>query len=503
MPGERQEIKIKSAQPERGASVFKWLMYSVFIVAFAWVSGRLFFDKQIADFLEGMGGKGGEEAQIEVLRVIYPDEPTSLDPLLTDPTARQRLVNIFEPLVKMDENLNVKPALAVSWGMLDDLTWRFELRRGVKFHDGTEFSAQDAVSSIEKADVMIATVDHMDVKDNLLTVVTKNPDPLLLQKLSSVLISPVGSADLPVGTGPYMVIDWEWGETFALHSFDEYWGGIPKFKTVELLPVKDKSERVRKLFDGEADILTFVPYEAVELVESKGFEVVSIPTLEVQFLVMNSESGILSDREMREAVSESLDIDVLTEKIGGFARPVSQFVSNGIFGFNPDISEHKNDVSRAGRYEGEVVQIHLPLGLDVLGEFLRESLGEIGLAAVVSYMDGAQYLDSIQAGKADMYFLAFKSELGDASDFLKTIVKSDGDYNIFGYKNENVDYLTELSLVELDENKRRDALQEAMEIVVDEDIVGVPLFEYETVMSFAGGVKIKPRIDGLLYFEDL
>ena len=261
--------------------------------------------------------------------------------------------------------------------------------------------------------------------------------------------------------------------------------------------------------ENEVDLLVFVPFDAAKFLGDNNFAMSKIPSLEVQFLTFNFLSDYFDDRDNRRAFSLALNIDDLIESVGGFARAVNQFVSNGVFGYNPVISDHEYDLELAREIvedtglKDETIHFHLPIGLDVLGEFVRESLSEINVNVVVSYLDLEDLLASMDEGLADLYFFAFKSELADSSDFLNLIARSDGVYNYSHYADDVVDKLILSSLTKIDQVGRIIDLQETMKIIVEEDILGVPLFEYETIFAFSDKLFLEPRIDGSIYFDDL
>jgi peptide/nickel transport system substrate-binding protein len=424
-------------------------------------------------------------------------------------------------LVRGDADLNIIPSLAVSWGLLDDVTWEFRLRPDVVFHDGSKFDANDVVASINRAKDFkgsglkdfVETISDVEVVDDLiLRITTDRPDPLLLQKISRVLIFPsdfeMKDTFLPIGTAPYKVFS-HTPDKVVLTKNNNYWGRAAKFEQVEIFSFVDKSDRVNNFLTGQADLLAFVPYDAVKAVLDKGFEIVSVPTLEVQFLLFNFDSKYLSLVDARRAVSLALDQNNLVDEIGGYARPVSQFVGTGVFGYNPNIENHIFSVAEAVNYaklsglEGKTLKFHLQKGLNVLGEQVRRELFDAGVFVIISYLDVDELLESFDNGDADIYFLGFKSELGDSFNFLNSIVRSDGDFNVGNYQNETIDFLINESLVELDQQKRQSSLQEVMQVIVNEDIIGVPLFEYENVFSFVGNIDLVPRVDGLIYFDDV
>lgn len=509
---------------EKLRKFLKGAIYGLFLLVFAWVSGQLFFEQQTNNLMTSLFARQNEQTQgLQNLHVIYADEPATLDPTAFDPTSRQRLVNIFEPLVKLDRDLNTRPGLALSWGMLDDLTWKFQLRPGVKFQDGSNFDSADVKASFDRAmqdknsqlTGILATLDKVEILDNLtLKITTKKPDPLLLQRISTVLIFPSEQQGkeriAPTGTGPYKFSSWVKGDKLELDKFDDYWGGKPKFAHVEMRTIADKSERVGALTNGEADLLDFVPFDGAKYVTDQGYKIVAIPSLEVQFLILNNISPIFNDVQKRKIFSMAIDSSALVKAIGeDYARVVNQFVSNGTFGFNPDIPEHLYDIAQAAKlaensgFKGQTITFHMPKNLQILGEHVRTQLAKIGVNVLVSYMEDDQFSKSLEAGDADVYFLAFKADLGDASDFLNTLVYSKGSYNVTHYKNDKVDKIIEESNVKMDPEKRLQDLKKAMATVVSDDVFGVPLFEYQKLSAFDNKIDFSPRIDGLIYFDEI
>ncbi|MEK7126926.1 MAG: ABC transporter substrate-binding protein [Patescibacteria group bacterium] len=503
--------------------------YGAFLLVFGWVSGQLFFEKQMDEALssirEFLTADVQQISELDELTVIYPYGASSLNPFDTSPFVRQWTANIYESLVTYDRDMKIKPALAVSWGLVDENVWEFRLRPGVRFHDGSLLDMQDILKSFEiamngKDSQLVGILENIEnieiVNDEIFRIKTKKPDPLLLPKLSLMYVVPseiqdnyAGADFIPVGTGSYKFSDFESGSYFVVQRFSEYFGQNPKFDYVKMVVISDKSKRVNAFLNGEADFLSFVSFDAADAVMDRGFTVTSIPSLEVQFLAFNLESEVFNDVLSRRAFSLAVDQKALVSSIGKYAKPVSQFVSSGVFGFNPEINPHEynlkeaQEVAEKSGLKGKTVQFHLTKGLNVLGEHVRKQLKEIGVYVVVSYLETAEFLKSFEKGSADLYFAGYKSDLGDSADFLNTFIKTDGQYNVWNYKNSEVDELVNTSLTEMDPKKRLKALHEAMKIAIEEDVIGIPLFEYDTLYSFVDKISMQPRIDGLIYFDEL
>ncbi len=502
--------------------------YALFVLLLILLGAKLFFEQELSVLWQKFGNNQQEQnAQFrDSFSIIYPDVPQKLEVTFNDPATRQRLVNSFEALVKTDKDLNVRPALALNWGLIDDYTWEFRLRPNVMFHDGSSFDADDVVASFARAKNyeqsalmdLLENVESVEKIDDLkVRIKTIEPDPLLLQKVSQVLVFAGNDAedkDLEdedfVGTGPYKFNSWDLEtRTLVVEKFDDYWGNKAKFGSVTLYTIPDKFTRVNALLEGNVDFLSFVPYDAVETLEQNGLGIATLPSLEVQFLLFNMDSKVLDSLKKRELVSLAIDQSHLINLVGGFAEEVDQFVSTGVFGFNAAIQDHQYDIDRALELAKELglqdktLQFHLTQGLTVLGDYLREQMNDLGINLVVSYLDVPSFFESMENKKADIYFLAFKSDLGDALDFLQTIVYSRGDFSKMGYENLYVDKLIESSITEMDVSLRGKNLREAMKVAVEEDVIGVPLFEYETVYGYNPQFSFSPRIDGLIYFSDI
>ncbi len=495
-------------------------LYILFLLIFSWVSVELFFEKQADQLMTSFFSESDSESKSELdkLSVIYYDEVDTLEPSYTDPALWKRLINIYDPLVRLDRDLKIKPALALSWGLIDETTWKFKLRPDVKFHDGSDFTVDDVIASFERAksfDRFKSLEKLIKIDDYSFTVKTKQPDPLLLQTLARIFIIPAEKKDRTmllddaIGTGPYTLLSWEKGKKMILQRSGSYWGDRPKFKKVEIIYEPDKSRRVSMFVNGEVDLLDFVPYDAASFVEKRGFQIEQIPSLQVEFLLFNFNSEFAKQKINRRVVSLLIDDDYLDEAFGDYVRKVNQFVSNGTFGFNPEIGDHEYDFEKAKNLiadnglEGQLVQIHLPLGMEFLGEYLREQLTSAGLSPIVSYLENDRLIKSMTDLKADVYFLGFRADTGDSADFLDVLVHSEGNFNLTKYSNPEIDELIEAGDVEMDVGKRLALLQKTLKILTEDEVLGVPLIEYETLYSFNKKINLVPRIDGFIYFDEL
>lgn len=477
------------------------VFYGVFALAFAWVSLQLFFQRETEGFLASLFSVSEVLVSEESVAVMMPEEILSLDPSDLTPAVWQRTANVYEALVATDGDLSFGPGLALSFGRVSPLVWEFRLRPDVKFHDGSGFDIEDVLFSfgLEERDFEVEKIDEMNLR-----IKTKRPDPLLLAKVSRVLI--VSSEDEMTGTGAYRLMASEKGE-MRFERFKDYWGNLPYFREVRLLVATNKNERVNRFVAGEADLLTFVPFDAAEFLRGEGFELLALPSLEVQFLLFNFDSELFRDLQKRAAFSAAIDKDDLMAAVGGFARPSAQFLSSGVFGFNPDLKDASFDLAAAKELaeesglKGETISVHLPLGLSVLGEHIRLQMKEVGVNALISYLDGEDLLKSFAEKKADIYFLGFKGDSGDGGDFLADIVAEDAAYNVGSFRDSEVNDLIEAAREELVASERLEILRRVFALL-DQRVFGVPLFEYESLYAL-GDLQFEPRIDGFINFKEL
>jgi peptide/nickel transport system substrate-binding protein len=306
------------------------------------------------------------------LRIGYANRPAELNPLIFKPETRNFIVDIYEGLVKTDKNLAIKPGVAVSWGRLNATTWEFVLRQEIKFHDGSFVTAEDVVYSIERAkndekselkDVLNSIKKIETVSPTKIHIITNYPDPLLLEKMAVTYIFSKDTENT-LGTGPYRLLTHN-DERVVLEKFDEYWGEKPSYQQVTLSIIPEKNNRLSALEKEEIDILANVPPHSAcskndtysrqsgcENINNNDILIVSTPSLEVSFLAFNMHHQLLKQRSLRSALAKLFDQKVFIEMSFGFAKPVSQFVSNGVMGFNPEITVPEYDINEAKKRGG-------------------------------------------------------------------------------------------------------------------------------------------------------
>ena len=459
----------------------------------------------------------------EVLRVAYLFAPENLNPFSTDPAVRNRLNDVYETLVRPDQNLNMEPLLAVSYGLVTEQVWNFKIRKGVYFHDGRELRAQDVMFSFNQARArpgnvaaeLVAAVESVELlNERELNIRTRVPDPLLLTKLARLPIVPEGFDDFerPVGTGPYMLIDADDMARIKYARFNDYWGKKPYYGWLEILSQPDRNLRVSGLLDGSFDFLADVPPDAVAQIETAGYTVKMMPSLEVGFVLFNFSDKNFARKDLREAVARAVNKESFLDLAYGFANEVNQFVPSGVFGYNPDLVAPAHDANAAAELVDQLVSgfqnlsldFYYPQNLRLLGQYFSEQLLPVGIELKLYPLGDLELQEKFLSGQLGFYYLGWRHDSGDALPFLKAVLHSRGGdgygiYNGSSYANRDVDLLIERSETNFNEKERLADMQEAMRLAVQEDLAGLPLFESMSIFAYAPSLQFIPRVDSLIF----
>ncbi|MBO1073457.1 ABC transporter substrate-binding protein [Roseomonas marmotae] len=341
-------------------------------------------------------------ATAQTLRVALSAETTSADPLnyavAPNNTLRQ---HIFEPLVELNADLAVEPALAESWKQEGELEWTFRLRQGVRFHNGRPLTAADVlftycraqnnkdevVQSYSRIIRRLAKVEVLDSQH--IRITTREPEPLLLNDLSNLPILPqslIGDAKLDfaagedcghagpwpgaaqfndasaaIGTGPYKLVSYSRNAVTELARFDDYWGTKPAWQTVRMTPVTAAGPRMAGLLAGDYDIIESpATGDLPRLRENANFRISAKPTTRLIFLQLDTGrspspfvnggqgQNPLQDVRVRQALSLAIDRKAIEQRVmDGLALPAAQFLQEGMAGTIPGLPVLPYDPAKA------------------------------------------------------------------------------------------------------------------------------------------------------------
>jgi peptide/nickel transport system substrate-binding protein len=489
------------------------------------------------------------------LRIGLVAEPGTLDPHFHNlPANNQIALHMFEALVAQDAAQNLVPALAQTWTPLDDRTWEFRLRPDVTFHDGSPFTAEDVVFSIERAARVpnapapftwfTRHIAGIDVIDPLtLRVRTANPAPLLPRELSAIRILSKRAASGPapegkttdqlnrgeglIGTGPFRFVTWSRGEQLVVERNDSYWGPKPAWQRVIFRPVPNPTVRINALLSGDLDVAESPP--AADLPNLAGDSRVVLartPSHRVFYIHFDQfaepSPGIpdtggrnpLKDRRVREALALALDRSALVQQIlAGFAVPAAELLPSPMFGTREGIPVQRPDRDRARRLLREA---GYPDGFSLLlgtasGRYLHDTkLAEaiaaqwtaIGVRTHVEALAPQAFAKNRDEYRYSAYVAAYATTTGEMSEPLHALVatpnpeRGAGWANKGRYSNPAVDAALSEALRTVDTDKRRALLQEASRLAMD-DFAVLPLFFEAAVWALRPGLTYPGRADYL------
>ncbi len=461
------------------------------------------------------------------LRVLLSDAILGLDPnpeveSVTDSV----LFNVYEPLVGFDDKLGIRTMLAQSWEHPRPEQWRFRLRHGVSFHDGTPLSAplvRDALLSVkqakgsEAAEFLSQVKDIVAMDDRTLDLITAEPRALLSSLPVVYIVKKNESGSFPplVGTGPYRVVAHEQGGEIRLSRSNDYWGKRPDFVSVSFLPVKDPVERLAKVNRGEADIAYDVP---PGLASGPGpSRILRRPGVTLYYLGLDLRGGNsnpLRRKGVRLALHTAIDRERLVrEAQRGMAAPANQTAPSSIFGFNPKLVAPVPDPLRAKTLlEGAGYPAGFPLTIDAAREVLPAAqrvagdLQAVGVRAVVREGARHEVWDRAQQGRSQAFLVGWSFTSGESSEFfefgLHTPTSGFGFFNYGHYSNPKIDAVAEQNAAILDPTDRQRRLQEAATLVMEELPV-LPLYVADDIYAVREGISFLPRPDGEIWLPDV
>ncbi|GAJ96117.1 ABC transporter substrate-binding protein [Rhizobium rhizogenes] len=352
---------------------------------------------------------GAAPVVAQELRIATSYKLMTLDPHYSTLNENSSLLSqIYERLVYQDEKFNLKPDLATSWQRLSDTRWEFKLRENVRFHDGSPFTSEDVIYSINRIQAFLKppgggfqpytkAIKSVSAPDPRTVIFdTNGSQPTLPLSLSSIFIMPKSASgfkttdDLnggvpPIGTGPYKFKSWRSGEVLELTRNEDYWGGRPSWSDVTFRIIESPAARVAALSTNDVDIADFIPARDVPSLKQHGFKVANISAARVNFvqfdLASDKAPGVTNkagepipnpfrDPRVRRALSMVVDRGVLVDKIlSGFGTAAAQVFPQGLPGTSPYLTagpprypEAKALLAEAGYPKGFNVVLAGPTG---------------------------------------------------------------------------------------------------------------------------------------------
>ena len=463
--------------------------------------------------------------------------------------------NIYEPLVRRDKHLKVEPALATEWSQVDPMTWRFKLRRNVKFHNGDAFTADDVVFSFERAlkpgsniGTKLASVKEVrKVDDFTVDFLLKAPNPILVQEITDWFImdkewaeknNAVNPADLTKneegyatrnanGTGPFMLKERQ-PEVKTVLVKNPNWWDKPEHNLDEVVfsRIGNDATRVSALVAGDIDMIYNVPSQDIDrLSKTEGVKVYEGPELRTVFLGFDQSRDELlyssvkgknpfKDVRVRRAFYQAIDIEAIKNKVmRGASHPVALMVGEGVNGYDKaldqrypyDVNAAKKLMAEAGYPNGFEVMFDCPTDRyqndEKICQAVSAMLARIGVKINPNFQTRSKYFQKILAYDTSFYMLGWTPTTYDAHNTLYNIMAtregpSQGKFNLGGYSNKRVDELTTKIQVETDPQKRQAMISEAFKIH-KEEFGHIPLHQQTVVWAARRNIELTQLADNV------
>jgi len=494
-------------------------------------------------------------ASSKTFKWAFQGDANSLDPYsLNETFLIGFLGNVYEGLVRRGPDLKTEPALAESWEVMEPTRWRFYLRKGVKFHNGNDFNADDVVFSVARTrtegsdyKTRVSSIKEViKIDDYTVDFITTQPNPILISEWSTWYMmdkewceenNAVESANVKSGkesyatrhangTGPFIITERQTDVKSIMKPYDGWWD-TPEHNLTEVIftPISSDATRVAALLSGEIDMMYPVPVQDIKRINSNaGTSVLSGPELRTVFLGFNQSDNELScsdvkgknplkDVRVRQAFYQAINIEAIKKKImRNLSDPSAIMISPKLF--QPqgkdfkrlpyDPSNAKKLLAEAGYPDGFELCMDCPNNRYVNDEQICQAvvsmLAKIGVNVNLKAQPKAQYFKKILAYDTEFYMLGWTPSSFDSYNVLYNLIDSRdkksgrGKFNLGGYSNIRVDNLTDQILSETNLDKRGQMIKEAYQILNDE--VGyIPLHQQALAWGATNKIELKQRPD--------
>ncbi|MCU0941213.1 MAG: ABC transporter substrate-binding protein [Hydrogenophaga sp.] len=516
--------------------------------------------KTVAAFAVAAALAATGAASAQTVRIGNQGDSLSMDPHSLNESLQLSVTgNLYEPLVGRDQNLKLTPALATSWRQTSPTVWRFELRRNVKFHDGTPFTADDVLFSFARAagegsDMKSYVNDVKEVRkvnDFTVDIETKAPFPILPDVLSLLYImskkwSEENQATRPVdrrkgienaasfranGTGPFRLRERQPNVKTTFQRNGSYWGKIEgNVLNVEYTPIGNDATRVAALLSGQVDVIEPVPLQDVARINASGkSKVMQGPELRTIFLGMDQKRDELlysnvkgknpfKDKRVRQAFYQAIDIQGIQRTVmRGASAPTALMVGPGINGFDAgmntrlpyDPEASKKLLADAGYPNGFEVAMNCPndryVNDGAICQAVAANLARVGIKINLQAETKGTYFPKILRRDTSFYLLGWTPGTYDSHNALNALMrcvddKGAGQFNLGAYCNPKVDELTNQIQSETDKAKRDAMIREAFKLHAD-DIGHLPLHQQALAWGVANNVTLVQLADNFMPFR--
>jgi len=433
------------------------------------------------------------------ITVALPADIKTLDArLITDVYSELVSTQIGDPLVKLNERLEPAPALAESWETPDPTTYIFHLRQGVKFHDGTEFTAEDVKFTFETIldedfgspnRTYFLPVEEIEIIDSYTIQLTLSEPmaPFITQVIPMMQIVPQHRVeDLgedyafdPMGTGPFEFVNWVPGDRVELKAFEDHWRGQPYMEELVFRIIEEASVQMMELEVGGIDFAYTVPPDDVEWIrEDPDLVLGEYMALAYGFIVPNLNHEILDNKLVRQAMAYAIDREEINETIyAGLAVPASGPIPPSLaWAYNEDVKPYPYDPDRArellaeaGYPDGFDITLHRAPGeVGVLTmTAVQEQFADVGINMEIEIIEFGMLLDRLFSLEYELINIGWTG-IVDPDYATYSLFITDGGYNFNNYSNSEIDFLLDYGRFTVDMDTRKVIYDRVQEILADD-----------------------------------
>jgi peptide/nickel transport system substrate-binding protein len=505
-----------------------------------------------------LGLSTGAGAQTLTMAVGAP--VTSLDPHFHQLSPNNAVAGmVFDRLINTDGQSRMVPGLAESWAPIAPDVWEFRLRRGVRFHNGSEFTAEDVAFTFQRVPnvpnspssfaAFVRPIRNVEIVDShTLRITTNGPYPLLAQDLTNVYIldrethqnvttEQFNNGQAAIGTGPFRMVSHRMGDRIEFERNDAYFGERAAFQRVNYRMITNDSARTAALLAGDVEFIDQVPMAdlarlrqdaRIAISETVGLRLIFLGVdhmrAEASPFVTDNEGRPLAqnplrDLRVRRALSLAIDREAITTRVmEGAATPSGQFLPPGVFSHVPDFPAPRHDAAEARRLLAEAgfpqgfrVTLHGPNDRYPNDGRVIQAVGQmwtrIGVRTAVEALPWTTFIARANRQEFSTHLLGWGSN-PDGSHPLRSIIATPdrergwGAANRGRYSNREIDARLEVAMRELDNARREQMLIEAQRMAF-EDLAIIPLYIQTNVWAMRRHLRHDARVDESTRAQDV
>ena len=485
---------------------YKFFLPSLFLLLSVFVTACASEPEETSSAETDESSGGGD------LVIAKSSDAVSLDPAgVNDVPSYDVQTNIFERLVRQNEDMELTPVLATDWEAIDEVTWEFTLREGVTFHDGSEFNADVVKANVERvldpevaspAANYLAMIEEVEIVDDYtVRFITEYPFSALPSHFAHNVAGMVSKEQIeedyaameegnepgsvinehPIGTSYFKFEEWNPGEYVKLVKNEDYWDGEAKLDSVTFKVVSEDLTRIAELETGDSHITNPLSPSDMEQVEAaEGIHVTRQDSVALDYIGFNVQKEPFDDVRVRQAISMAIDKEQIIEGIynnvgqiaNGPLAPAVQGYDESITGLEYDVDKARELLAEAGYEDGFSTTIWTNDSRERidLATNVQAQLAEIGVEIDVEVLEWGAYLDLVDNGEQEMYVLGWSNSTATADTGIYPLFHSENfgnAGNMSFFADDHIDELIEEARKEMDEEKRHEIYVEIQEKLVD------------------------------------